>query len=121
VAVVASGTATVEAALAAVPTVIVYRVSPLTFAVGRRLIRVEHVGMANLLAGERVFPELIQDDFTPARLAREVLSLIQDSGRMMAVRRGLATVIRRLGGAGASRRAARVAVKLMSSNNEPGR
>ena len=55
-AVVASGTATVEAALAAVPTVIVYRVSPLTFAVGRRLVRVEHVGMANLLAGERMFP-----------------------------------------------------------------
>jgi lipid-A-disaccharide synthase len=121
VAVVASGTATVEAALAAVPTVIVYRVSPLTFAVGRRLVRVEHVGMANLLAGERIFPELLQDDFTPARLAREVLSLIQDPGRMMAVRRGLATVIRRLGGPGASRRAARVAVELMDSKNEPGR
>ena len=117
VAVVASGTATVEAALAAVPTVIVYRVSPLTFAVGRRLVRVEHVGMANLLAGERVFPELIQDDFTPVRLAQEVLSLIRDPGRMMAVRRGLATVMRRLGGPGASRRAARVAVELIT----PGR
>jgi lipid-A-disaccharide synthase len=113
VAVVASGTATVEAALAGVPTVIVYRVSPLTFAVARRLVRVEHVGMANLLAGERVFPELLQDDFTPERLAHEVLSLIRDPGRMTAVRRGLATVIRRLGGPGASRRAARVAVELM--------
>ena len=121
VAVVASGTATVEAALAGVPTVIVYRVSPLTFAVARRLVRVPHVGMANLLAGERVFPELLQDDFTPARLAHEVLSLIQDPGRMMAVRRGLATVIRRLGGPGASRRAAQVAVELMGSKNEPGR
>jgi lipid-A-disaccharide synthase len=114
-AVVASGTATVEAALAAVPTVIVYRVSPLTFAVGRRLVRVEHVGMANLLAGERVFPELIQDDFTPERLAREVLDLIRDPGRMLAVRRALAAVIRRLGGPGASARAARVALNLMSS------
>jgi lipid-A-disaccharide synthase len=121
VAVVASGTATVEAALAAVPTVIVYRVSPLTFAVGRRLVRVEHVGMANLLAGERVFPELIQDDFTPERLAHEVLSLIKDPGRMIAVRRALATVIRGLGGPGASARAARVAVELMCSKNEPGR
>jgi lipid-A-disaccharide synthase len=115
VAVVASGTATVEAALAAVPAVIVYRVSPLTFAVGRRLVRVEHVGMANLLAGERIFPELIQEDFTPARLAHEVLSLIRDPGRMLAVRRGLATVMRRLGGPGASRRAARVAVELLTS------
>jgi lipid-A-disaccharide synthase len=113
VAVVASGTATVEAALAAVPTVIVYRVSPLTFAVARRLIRVEHVGMANLLAGERVFPELIQDDFTPEHLAREVLNLIKDPERMLAVRRGLATVIRRLGGPGASRRAAKVALELI--------
>ena len=117
-AVVASGTATVEAALAGVPTVIVYRVSPLTFAVGRRLIRVPHVGMANLLAGERVFPELIQEDFTPERLAHEVLSLIQEPGRRLAVRRGLATVIRRLGGPGASRRAARVAVELMGLRAE---
>ena len=120
-AVVASGTATVEAALAGVPTVIVYRVSPLTFAVARRLVRVEHVGMANLLAEERLFPELIQDDFTPEHLAHEVLSLIQDPGRIKAVRRGLATVIRRLGGPGASRRAARVAVELMDSKNELGR
>jgi lipid-A-disaccharide synthase len=114
-AVVASGTATVEAALAGTPTVIVYRVSPLTFAVGRRLVRVPHVGMANLLAGERVFPELLQDDFTPERLAHEVLSLIQDPGRIERVRRGLAAVIRRLGGPGASARAARVAVELISS------
>jgi lipid-A-disaccharide synthase len=114
VAVVASGTATVEAALAALPTVIVYRVSPLTFAVARRVVRVEHVGMANLLAGERVFPELIQDDFTPAHLAREVLNLIKDPERMPAVRRGLATVIRRLGGPGASRRAAGVALELIN-------
>ena len=78
-AVVASGTATVEAALAGTPTVIVYRVSPLTFRVARSLVRVDHVGMANLLAGERIFPEIIQDDFTPARLAQEVLDLIRGS------------------------------------------
>jgi lipid-A-disaccharide synthase len=120
-AVVASGTATVEAALAAVPTVIVYRVSPLTFAVARRVIRVEHVGMANLLAGERMFPELIQDNFTPAHLAQEVLNLINDPERMIAVRRGLATVIRRLGGSGASRRAAQVALELMAWQRQESR
>ena len=121
VAVVASGTATVEAALAAVPTVIVYRVSPLTFALARRLVRVEHVGMANLLAGERVFPELLQDEFTPEHLAHEVLNLIRDPGRMLAVRRGLAAVIRRLGGPGASRPGRPGGGGIDGIKNEPGK
>ena len=113
VAVVASGTATVEAALAAVPTVIVYQISPLSFRVGRRLIRVEHIGMANLLAGERLFPELLQEDFTPARLAREVVDLVAHPERLAALRRGLARLLESLGGPGASARAAQVAVELM--------
>jgi lipid-A-disaccharide synthase len=120
-AVVASGTATVEAALAGVPTVIVYRVSPLTFAVGRRLIRVEHVGMANLLAKERLFPELIQADFTPEHLADEVINLIREPERIAEVRRGLIKVIKRLGGPGASRRAAQVAVDLIDWLRQEGR
>jgi lipid-A-disaccharide synthase len=120
-AVVASGTATVEAALAGTPAVVVYRVSPLTYAVGRRLIRVEHVGMANLLAGERLFPELIQDNFTPAHLAQELLSLIKDTPCLAALRRGLAAVIRGLGGPGASRRAAKVALELINSKGGKGK
>jgi len=111
-AVVASGTATVEAALAATPTVIVYQVSPLTFRVARSLVRVDHVGMANLLAEERLFPELLQDDFTPVRLAQEVLGLIGDRARLAAIYRGLARVISRLKGPGASQRAAQVALEL---------
>ncbi len=112
-AVVASGTATLEAALAGTPTIIVYRVSPLSYEVGRRLIRVGHIGMANLLAGERLFPELIQDDFTPERLAGEALDLIRDAGRLEKMRRGLARIVNRLGGPGASRRAAQVALEVM--------
>ncbi len=120
-AVVASGTATVEAALAGVPTVIVYRVSPLTFAVARRLIRVEHVGMANLLAGERLFPELVQADFTPERLADEVINLIREPERITKVHRGLIKVINHLGGPGASRRAAQVAIDLIDWLRQEGR
>ena len=114
-AVVASGTATVEAALAGTPTVIVYRVSPLTFRVARSLVRVDHMGMANLLAGERLFPELLQDDFTPARLAQEVLDLIGDRERLAAIFQGLARVITRLQGPGASARAAQVALELLAA------
>ncbi|HEY9073625.1 MAG TPA: lipid-A-disaccharide synthase [Desulfobaccales bacterium] len=114
-AVVASGTATVEAALAGTPTVIIYRVSPLTFRVARSLVRVDHVGMSNLLAGERIFPEIIQDDFTPARLAQEVLDLIRDRPRLDAIHRGLVRVINLLKGPGASARAAQVALELMAA------
>jgi lipid-A-disaccharide synthase len=113
-AVAASGTVTVEAALAACPTVIVYRVSPLTYEVGKRLVRVDYIGMSNLLAQERLFPELIQDDFTPARLAQEVLNLIRSPERLTALRRGLARVVTRLGGPGASARAADVAIRLLA-------
>jgi lipid-A-disaccharide synthase len=113
-AVVASGTATVEAALAGTPSIIVYRLAPLTFAVGRKLIRVAHVGMANLLAGERLFPELIQDEFTPEGLASEALSLLLNRERLGALRRGLARIIERLGGPGASQRAAQVALEIMT-------
>jgi lipid-A-disaccharide synthase len=112
-AIVASGTATVEAALAGCPTIIVYRLAPLTYEVGKRLIRVDYIGMANLLAQESLFPELIQNDFTPERLAREVLNLIQNSERIDTLRRGLARVVARLGGPGASARAAEVALEVM--------
>jgi lipid-A-disaccharide synthase len=117
-AVVASGTATVEAALAGVPTVIVYRLAPLSYRVGRCLIQVPHIGMANLLAGERLFPELLQEDFTPEALAREVLTLIREPGRLERLRQGLARVVRRLGGPGASARAAVVALELIGLGGE---
>jgi lipid-A-disaccharide synthase len=116
-AVVASGTATLEAALAGTPTIIVYRLAPLSFAVGKLLIRVDHVGMANLLAGERLFPELLQDDFTPAAVAREMLALLREPERWQRLRQGLKRVQNSLGAPGASRRAAQVALELLPSNH----
>ena len=76
--VVASGTATVEAALIGNPFVVVYRVSPLTYAIARRLVKVPHVAMANLIAGKRVVPELIQRDFTPANIVQHLKRLLPD-------------------------------------------
>ena len=65
--VVASGTATVEAALIGNPFVVVYRVSRITYAVAKRVVSVAHVGMVNLIAGRRIVPELIQHDFTASK------------------------------------------------------
>lgn len=112
-AVVASGTATVEAAMAGCPAIIVYRLAPLTYEVGKKLIRVDFIGMVNLLAQEALFPELIQNDFTPERLAQEVLNLLRNPERLAALRQGLARVVGLLDGPGASARAAEVALKVM--------
>ena len=77
-AVVASGTATVEATLIGTPFVVVYRVSRLSYAIGRRLVKVKNFGMVNLIAGREIVPELIQSNFTPDRVARELQRLIPE-------------------------------------------
>jgi len=109
----ASGTATVQTAIHDAPMVIVYRVSPLTYWVGRRLVTVDTFGMVNLIAGEKIVPELIQDAFTPEAVADEAVSMLTDAARRARVRDGLAVVRQRLGGPGASRRAAAAILQLV--------
>jgi lipid-A-disaccharide synthase len=106
VVVTASGTATVQTALHLRPMVIVYRLSPLTYRLGRRFVKLDTFGMVNLVSGRRIVPELIQGDFTPQRVAEEVRSLLTDRPRADAMRRDLRDMRSRLGDAGASRRAA---------------
>jgi lipid-A-disaccharide synthase len=105
-AVVASGTATVEAALLGAPMVVVYRLSPLSYQLGRRFVKVPHYAMANLIAGRRLVPELIQGGFTGERVAEEALRLLEDAPARARMREGLAEVRTRLGDPGASARAA---------------
>ena len=76
--VVASGTATVEAALIGNPFVVVYRVSKLTYAIAKCVVKVPHVAMANLIAGKRIVPELIQHDFTAAKIVQQIEPLLPD-------------------------------------------
>ena len=76
--VVASGTATVEAALIGNPFVVVYRVSPITYAIAKRVVTVPHVAMVNLIAGGRVVPELIQNDFRAANIVQQIEPLLPD-------------------------------------------
>lgn len=103
----ASGTATVQTALHGRPMVIVYRLTGLTYAIGRAFVRVKTYGMVNLIAGRPVAPELIQDAFTPDATAREIVDLLTNRDRADRMRRDLADVRARLGGSGASERAAR--------------
>ena len=106
VVVTASGTATVQTALHGRPMVIVYRLSPLTYRMVRRFAHVDTVGMVNLIAGETVAPELLQDNLTPDAVADAVLTLLRDPERAEQARVALGKVRERLGSPGASRRAA---------------
>jgi lipid-A-disaccharide synthase len=107
---VASGTATVEAALLGTPMLVVYRVSLPTYLLGRPFVSVPHFAMANLIAGRRVVTELIQGDFTGERVAAEATALLRDAARRERIREELGEVRRRLGAPGASARAAHAVV-----------
>jgi lipid-A-disaccharide synthase len=103
---VASGTATLDAALAGVPFVAVYRMQPLSYLIARWLVTVDHIALPNLVAGRRIVPELVQGAFTPEAAASELSSLLTDGTRAEEVRRGLAGVASLLSGDGAFDRAA---------------
>lgn len=114
VVVTASGTATVQAAIHERPMVIVYRLAPVTYALLRLLVHVDTVGMVNLVAGRKVAPELIQADFTPAAVARETLRLLAPGEERLRTLAALAEVRGKLGGEGASRRAAEAVLQVMA-------
>jgi lipid-A-disaccharide synthase len=115
-ALVASGTATVETALLGTPMVVVYRLSALTYALGRPFVRVPHFAMVNLIADRRIVPELIQRDFTAERVAIEALDLLNDPSRTRAMKEDLALVRRRLGEPGASERAGREVLQILTDS-----
>ncbi len=96
-AIVSSGTATVEAALMDTPMIVIYRLAPATAAIARWLVRTPTFSMVNLIAGERVVPELVQKDFTPERVAREAIRLLDSPDARAEIRRGLANVREKLG------------------------
>jgi lipid-A-disaccharide synthase len=105
-ALVASGTATLEAALCGAPMVVFYKTSEFTWAVARALVRLRWASLVNIVAREEVVPELIQDAFTAERVVEAGAALLSDPERTSAMREGLARVARELGPPGASARAA---------------
>ena len=117
VAITASGTATVQAALHGRPMVVIYRLSPLTYALGKPFLLVEHVAMVNLIAGRRIVPELIQENCTPDNIAIETLKLLTNPEWADETRRALADVRSKLGGPGASGRAAEAVLEVAESTS----
>ena len=111
--IVASGTATLETALLETPMVIIYKVSPLSYYVGTKVINVTHIGLANLIAGKTIVPELIQDDANPNRIAAEVIGILADESRMQSIKEELNQIREKLGSPGASEKAARLACDML--------
>ena len=116
VVVTASGTATVQAALHERPMVVVYRLSPLTYWLGKPLVKVDTYAMANLVAGSRIVPELIQEAFTPSAVADETVSLLTDHERHARTCEALRRVREKLGAPGASGRAADAVLALAGNS-----
>jgi lipid-A-disaccharide synthase len=113
---VASGTATVEAAIMGTPMAIVYQVSPFTYHLGRLLIKTQNVGMVNIIAERTIVPELIQHDFTPEAVATTATQYLRDPAALKAMKEELSIVRERLGDPGASRRAAQAVYNLLNQD-----
>jgi lipid-A-disaccharide synthase len=115
----ASGTATVQTALHERPMVVVYQVSPMSYRLGKRFLKVDTFAMPNLIAGHRIVPELIQDDFTSERVADEAVQLLSDPVRHASMREALRTIRGQLGATGASGRAADAILKVVQRGARP--
>lgn len=111
----ASGTATLEAALLAVPAVIVYKVSFISYLLGRLLIRVPWIGLANIVAGREIYPELIQYDATPEKIVATCRALLGAPGKLRKIREELKQIKEKLGEPGASQRTAEVIYRYVAA------
>ncbi|HUV77501.1 MAG TPA: lipid-A-disaccharide synthase [Desulfobacterales bacterium] len=109
----ASGTVTLEAAISGTPMVIIYKVSPISYWVGRAMIQVKHIGLVNLIAGRKIVPELLQKAASPTRISDTVLEMLRDPSDLERIRLELLNIRDLLGGPGASERVADIAWGMM--------
>src|SRR5690606_35435252 len=97
-----SGTVTLQSALVGTPIAILYKMAPLTYAIGKRLVKVDHIGLANIVAGEGVVKEFIQEEATAANVSAEILRIIDDVEYNRQIRQGLSRIRERMGEGGCS-------------------
>jgi len=114
--VVASGTATIEAAIMGAPMIVVYRVSPLTYLIGKILIKVKNIGMVNIIAGETIVPELIQKNVTPEKISGAVVRILENPSKQEEIKRALNRLKEKIGNPGASFRAAQIIIRLLQGH-----
>lgn len=114
----ASGTVTLELAILGVPMVVAYRVSPLSHFLGSRLIKVKYASLVNLVAGREVVPELLQGDATPEKVCRALRPLFSENDTVDRMKEAMAQVVGQLGGPGASRRAAQLALQVAGQHRQ---
>ena len=114
VGIVKSGTSTLEAALFELPIVIVYKTSYLTYLIGKRLIRVDNIGMVNIVAEETVVPELIQENVTQERVYAELKKILSDKELLLSIKKKLSRIKSKLGTIGASKRAASIIYRFLN-------
>ena len=107
-----SGTVTLQIALAGTPMVILYKASPLSYAIGSRLVKIDHFGLANIVAGKRIVPEYVQDEASPETLSGEILRLLNDRDHARQMRQELVRVRELLGEPGCSRKVAAMAAEM---------
>jgi lipid-A-disaccharide synthase len=108
VALVASGTVTLETAILGTPLVMAYRVSPLTYLLGRHLVKIPDLALVNVVAGKRLAPEFVQSAAQPQAMAAEIASLLKDKTRRESMRQELSRVREKLGQPGASHNVAAI-------------
>jgi lipid-A-disaccharide synthase len=111
----ASGTVTLQAAIYGIPMVIIYKVSPISAWLAKALVRVPHVGLANLVAGRELVPELLQDDATGENIAQAIVNMLKDEDELNELRQQLVALRNELGGSGASDRVAELALGLINT------